>query len=233
MPGLSDAYREKSPSWLPKIALALVHLGVVLAVGWLLFGGGITRASAGLGLPADLGTPGRRGLLLGAAVVYFLRTLLTTFVFVRRRVNWAEVGVVAAWIATLQLLYAFLGGRQTAPVGVVEGVGVGLYAAGSFLNTGSEYQRHVWKRQPEHRGRLYSGGLFRHAMHINYFGDLVLFTGWVLLAGQWGLLVLPLLMLLGFVFLMIPALDRHLAGRYGGDFRAYAARTKKLVPYVY
>jgi hypothetical protein len=132
----------------------------------------------------------------------------------------------------MQLRFAFLGGRQTEPVGIPEGAGALLYVAGSYLNTGSEYQRHVWKRRPQHQGQLYSGGLFRYARHINYFGDLLLFTGWVL-TRRWVLLVVPVLMLLGFVFVNIPALDRYLAERYGEDFGAYAARTKKLLPFLY
>lgn len=233
MPSPSDMYQDKSPSRLSKIVLALTHLSAVLVAAWLLFGGGIAHVSAWLGWPMELATPTRRTLLLGAAIVYFLRILVTAFLFLSRGAPWAEVAVVAVWISTLQLLYAFFGGQQPEPVGVVEGVGVCLYLAGSFLNTGSEYQRHVWKRQPRHQGLLYTGGLFRHAMHVNYFGDLVLFTGWVLLARCWWLLVLPFLMLLLFVFVNIPALDRHLAQHYGEDFNAYAARTNKLIPFLY
>jgi protein-S-isoprenylcysteine O-methyltransferase Ste14 len=91
----------------------------------------------------------------------------------------------------------------------------------------------VFKRQPQHQGRLYSGGLFHYAMHINYFGDVVLFTGWALLAGNGWLLIAPLLILVGFIFLNIPVLDRYLAGHYGDDFCAYAARTSRLIPFVY
>jgi hypothetical protein len=41
----------------------------------------------------------------------------------------------------------------------------------------SELQRYRWKRQPQNAGRLYTGGLFAYARHINYFGDQELFTG--------------------------------------------------------
>lgn len=141
------------------------------------------------------------------------RSLVTIFVFLKRRMGWAEGATVAVWIGALHFLFAFLGGRQTAPVGLVEVVGILLYQGGSSLNSGSEYQGHVWKQQPQHREQLFTEGLFRYAMHINYFGDLVLFAGWVLLAGRPVLLVVPILMLFGFVFLNIPALDHHLAAR--------------------
>ncbi len=70
-------------------------------------------------------------------------------------------------------------------------------------------------------------------MHINYFGDLVLFTGWALLTARAVLLFIPVVMLWGFVVLNIPALDHYLAERHGETFQMYAARTKKLVPFVY
>ena len=218
---------------LPKSALALFHLSVVCAAAWLLFGAGIRTVSGWLNLGADLASPLRRALLLGAAAIYFLRVLVTLFVFLKRRMGWAEVGTVAAWIGVLHFCFAFFGGRQTAPVGLIEVVGVFLYLGGSCLNSGAEYQRHVWKQQPQHQGQLYTEGLFRYAMHINYFGDLVLFTGWVLLAARAVLLFIPVVMLWGFVILNIPALDHYLAERYGEVFRMYAARTKKLVPFVY
>jgi protein-S-isoprenylcysteine O-methyltransferase Ste14 len=232
MPDLSDMYREKAASTLPKCVLAALHLTLVLAVGWLLFGGGIRTVSGLLGLQDSLAPAFRRAILLAASSVYFLRTLLTTFVFLKRRFGWAEVFTIAVWIGMLQLLFAFLGGRRSTPIGL-EGAGLLLYLVGSYVNTASELQRHLWKRRPQNKGRLYTAGLFQYAVHINYFGDLVLFTGWVLLTANPFLLAVPVLMLLGFVLLNIPALDRYLADRYGDAFAHYAARTKKLIPFVY
>jgi protein-S-isoprenylcysteine O-methyltransferase Ste14 len=50
---------------------------------------------------------------------------------------------------------------------------------------------------------------------------------------QAGLLFIPVVMVLGFVFANIPALDRYLENRYGDEYRAYAQRVKRFVPYVY
>lgn len=228
-----DIYRKQAPSTLLKSLLAVLHLSAVLGVAWLLFGGGIEVVSGQLQLAPAIGSTLRRALLLGASAVYFLRIGITTFVFLRRRMGWGEMGVIAVGIGGLHLGFAFLGGRQVAPVDVVEGLGVLLYIGGSWINSGAELQRHLWKQQPQHKGRLYTEGLFRYAVHINYFGDVVLFTGWALLTRCWILLVVPVLMLWGFVLLHIPTLDRYLAERYGQAFQGYRARTKKLVPFLY
>jgi len=230
---LSLMYHDKGPSRVEKCTLAVLHGSVVVAAGWLLFGGGVPAVARQIGLSTAVGPPLRRALLLAAGGIYYLRTLVTMFVFLRRRMRWNEVAMIAIWIGSLQLMFAFFGGRNDAPLGLVAAVGVLLYVIGSCLNTGSEFQRYRWKQHPEHTGQLFTGGLFRLAMHVNYFGDLVLFTGWVLLTGRWYFGVVPVLMFCGFAFANVPALDRYLAKRYGEAFQQYAARTKKLIPFLY
>ena len=41
------------------------------------------------------------------------------------------------------------------------------------------------------------------------------------------------LMLLMFMFVHIPPLDQYLAERYGEEFEAYRARTRRLIPFVW
>ena len=70
-------------------------------------------------------------------------------------------------------------------------------------------------------------------MHINYFGDSVMILGWALLTAVWWTLALPVLITATFIFVHIPGLDAYLADRYGKPFEEYAAKTKKLIPFVY
>ena len=51
-------------------------------------------------------------------------------------------------------------------IGIAALPGFVMYAVGSYLNTASEYSRHLWKQQPETQGKLYTCGLFRYSMHI-------------------------------------------------------------------
>jgi steroid 5-alpha reductase family enzyme len=119
------------------------------------------------------------------------------------------------------------------PLGWLTCTAAFLYFLGSYLNTGSEFLRKRWKDDSRHRGRLYTEGLFRYSQHINYFGDELLFIGYALLTGSPWALIVPGLMAFGFVFVNIPMLDAYLKKKYGGEFEAYALRTKKFVPYVY
>ncbi len=229
MADLSAVYRDKSASPGTKITLAAVHFGIALAVLWLLFGGG----AGGSGSSPQTASTLRRVVLAAAALLYFFRTLATLFVFMKRRMPWSEAATIAVWIAFFDFLFAWFGGRNPRPFGWAEALGAGLVIVGSLLNTGSEWQRLRWKRKPGNRGHLLTGGFFRLSRHVNYFGDLVLFTGWGLVTGRPALLAIPAVMVAGFVFANIPAQDRYLAERYGEEYRAYAARTARLIPYLY
>lgn len=233
MTDLSAIYRDKSPSPGSKATLAALHLAIIVVVAWLLCGGGIGVVDGWLGRPLQLASGVRRAALVAAAVLYFLRTLATLFVFMRRRMPWSEVATIAIWIGAIDLAFAYVGGRNEAPFGAMGAAGAALVLVGSTINSGSEWQRHRWKLRPENAGHLFTGGLFRLARHINYFGDEVLFTGWALLTGRPAALVVPLIMAGGFLLANIPAQDRYLAERYGDEYQAYAWRVKQFIPYVY
>ncbi len=219
---LSSAYREKSSSLPSKITLGAAHLVIVLVALWILFGAGSHEASVF-----------RKSLLAAAAILYFVRVIGTLFVFIKRKVPWSEVATIAVWVGIIDVLFAYFGGRNEAPVGIWTLIGGCLVLAGSFINTGSEWHRKVWKRRDENKGHLLTTGLWKFSRHVNYFGDLVLFTGWALMTGRPWLLVIPLIMLGGFVFANVPGQDRYLSERYGVEYEAYASRTARLIPFIY
>jgi len=230
---LTAVYRDKSASLPSKAALSIIHSAIVLVVLWMLLGDGIASLDVVFGVEHDLGTPLRRMTLATAAVLYALRTFVTLFVFYKRRLPWSEAATIAVWIGFIDLLFAYFGGCNGAAVAIREVAGACLVAIGSLLNTGAEWQRHAWKRHPENRGHLLTSGMWSIARHINYFGDVVLFSGWALLTGRLILLTVPAVMICLFAFINVPAQDRYLAGRYGDEYAAYAARTARLIPFVY
>jgi protein-S-isoprenylcysteine O-methyltransferase Ste14 len=175
----------------------------------------------------------RREVILGCAVVYFLRVLATMFVFLKRKMGAGEAVVIAVWLYIINIFFALGGASNKSAFGAAGLTGIVLYVFGSYLNTASEYGRYRWRKKPENAGKLYTRGLFRYTRHINYFGDMVLFTGFSLVTGRIITLVIPALMALGFIFVNIPVLDRHLENKYGDDFIAYKKRTKAFVPFVY
>ena len=181
--------------------------------------------------------PLRAGLLLACAVVYLFRHGVTLFYLLERQIAWSEVFGLLAFMAFFEIGLLLVGGgafdNQVAAFGWLDGLAIFLFVSGSWLNTWSEVQRKWWKQNPAHKGQCYTDGLFRHSMHINYFGDVVLFSGWSLLTLNPWTLLLPVFMALMFAFVHIPALDAYLARRYGSAFEKYAQNTKRLIPYVW
>ena len=225
MPGRLQFKGGYSRSLVAKFA-TIVGLSIaILASGWLMFAGTDTVTIEG-----DVR---RQVTLLACSVVYAARLSVTLFVFLRRRIAWWEGVLGSVLFPFLLFCYAYIGGSQDQPIGGIDALGIALYAVGSYLGTRSELSRHVWKMRLENQGHLYTQGLFKYSRHINYFGDLVLFSGFALITHDTWAFVVPLAMALSFVLVIIPAHDAYLADRYGAEFDAYARRTKKLIPLVY
>lgn len=204
----------------------------ILISGWLMFGDprGIWYPLQGFLIRGDLL---RRGLLWACGGVYFIRLVFTLFVFFKRKLSWIEAITISVLMAPVLFAFMVVGGNSQEPLGILDLFGLFLYVLGSFLNTYAEHSRHIWKKKPENRGQLYTQGLFKYAMHINYLGDSLLFTGFAVIAHNLTTFLIPFFMTLNFVVILIPSLDRHLARKYGKEFDDYAASTKKLVPKLY
>ena len=175
----------------------------------------------------------RRIILMACFIIYFFRLLITVFVFLKRKMDWLETILVSGLMFFALYSFAKVGGSNQLPLNAFDVIGLFLFLAGSYLNTTSEYKRYAWKKKIENKGHLYTEDLFKHSMHINYLGDIILFTGLALITQSFSLLVIPLIMALNFVFFIIPRLDKYLAKKYGDEFNEYAGKTKKFIPMVY
>lgn len=175
----------------------------------------------------------RRTMIAACLIIYFLRLQVTVWIFQKRFWSWLETITISILMTFVLYAFAKVGGNNIQTVGIIEIIGILLYLSGSCINTLSESSRHVWKLKAENTGRLYTGGLFRLAMHINYFGDIVLFTGFAMITHRFGVYVIPLAMTVNFIFNIIPLLDRYLEKKYGDEFREYSQKTKKLIPLIY
>ncbi len=108
-----------------------------------------------------------------------------------------------------------------------------LFLGGSILNTVSELLRKPFKDNPENKGKLYTGGLFKYAIHINYLGDCLWVLGLALISNNIYSLLIPLGLFFVFVFGYIPKSDDYLQNKYGEQFTIYKQKTKKLIPFIW
>ncbi len=207
-------------------------LATILVAGWLMFAG-MNGLFSWLKPHAIRGDFLRRFILMSCLIFYFLRLLITVFVFLKRRMVWVETIVITILMSFVLFSFAKVGGNNHQSIGIIEIIGILLYLLGSYLNTRSEYTRHTWKKKEKNKGRLYTEGLFKYSMHINYFGDVILFAGFAMITHSFTMFVIPLIMASNFVFYIIPSLDKYLEKKYGEEFKEYAGRTKKLIPMIY
>jgi protein-S-isoprenylcysteine O-methyltransferase Ste14 len=228
--------RGYANSKIQKVVFLGLHFIILLLCIYLTFSG-VSIEANGLEGIVNLSDPARAGILLMCANLYFLRHGITLFYLLVRRVDWGEVLGLSVFILLFEVGLLLIGGGvfrdSPVPLSGLDVVAIILLVLGSWLNTGSEVQRKHWKADSSNKGHCYTQGFFGYSMHINYFGDVVLFTGWCLFTASLLTLILPIFMLGMFMFVHIPPLDKYLADRYGIEFETYRSKTKKLVPFVW
>jgi steroid 5-alpha reductase family enzyme len=106
---------------------------------------------------------------------------------------------------------------------------ISLYALGIFLHFTADMQKFV---QLQHNpGQLITDGMLRRTRSINYFGELLIYGAFALLAMHW----LPFV-ILGLVIAIewLPNMNRKdlSLSRYP-EFDEYRRTTRKFIPFVY
>ena len=223
-----DMYAHKSPSRPQKLIIVGIEVALI-AVSYAVLFNTLFGSFRAFG---DDSEPTRNATLFAFNLVVFARMLLTMFVFVERKIPWDEAFSIPFAFALYLLGFPLLARASSVAFGPLEIVGIALFVLGSFINTYSEHQRRRFKRRPENKGKLFTGGLFALSMHPNYFGDLLWVSGYACVTHDAWAWLIPALLFCMFYFFNVPKLDQHLREHYGEAFVTYERRTKRLVPFV-
>jgi steroid 5-alpha reductase family enzyme len=208
--------------WL--LSLALRDASIV-DIWW---GPGIALASAAAWLGGGAETTARSALLVALVSLWALRLggyLLwrnaghgedPRYQAMRRywgsRFPWISLATVFAlqgilqWIVSLPLQLA-VGAPGTAPLGVLDALGVAVFACGLGFEAIGDVQLARFKADPANAGRVMDRGLWRYTRHPNYFGDAL---------AHWGLFVIALRTPYAWMALIGPALMTFLLLRVSG-----------------
>ncbi|KAK1219889.1 hypothetical protein PQX77_017369 [Marasmius sp. AFHP31] len=114
-------------------------------------------------------------------------------------------------------------------------VGAAIFVIGIALEWISEEKRKVFKEDPRNKGKVYSGGLFGWARHINFGGFVLWRTGFSITAGGWWLgAAVATVFAWSFATSAIPELDDYCSNRYQAQWMEYKRKVPyKLVPFIY
>ncbi len=226
-----DLYGQKDKSILQKTVLIILEVLVLAFSYWILFEGGFGRIFSGAA--GVRGNETRHVIIFLFNCIVFLRILITVFYFMKRRMPWDEAFSIPFAFAVYYIGYAILGYDSKQQIDLLDTVGIVLFISGSLINTLSEFLRDSWKKLPSSKGRLYTKGLFKYSMHVNYFGDLLWVAGYAFVTHKWISALIPALIFCFFAFYNIPKLDAYLAAKYKDEFEAYRLRTKRFIPFIY
>jgi amino acid transporter len=116
----------------------------LLATLWLLFAEHVT-SHTWLREYQLYGDPLRRILIASCLIIYVIRLQITVWIFQKRKWTWSETITITVLMTFVLYAFASVGGSNKQVVGAVEIIGILLYLSGSYINTHSEYYRHVWK----------------------------------------------------------------------------------------
>jgi steroid 5-alpha reductase family enzyme len=120
-------------------------------------------------------------------------------------------------------------------LGSLQYVGISLFSVGILTELISELQRKSFKDNPQNKGKLYTGGLFSLARHINYGGYTLWRTGLALTSGNYWLAALQFVWeIWDFTRRVIPDLTDYCSKRYGEDWKKYEHDVPStLLPYIW
>jgi steroid 5-alpha reductase family enzyme len=138
---------------------------------------------------------------------------------------------VVMWTVSLPLPVAM---ADDGRIGVLQGLGLAVWATGWIFETVGDLQLAAFKSDPDNRGRVMDRGLWRYTRHPNYFGDFCVWWGiWLVTLGApwaWVAVVGPATMT---VFLLrvsgVAMLERSIGRRRPG-YADYVRRTSAFFP---
>jgi len=104
-----------------------------------------------------------------------------------------------------------------------------IFSFGIFFHFASDMQKHVSLQLKP--GQLISDGMFARTRNPNYFGELLIYTGFGLLAMHWLPLVILLTWVLVYWFPRMLKKDRILSTLAG--FGNYKERSKLFIPFLF
>jgi protein-S-isoprenylcysteine O-methyltransferase Ste14 len=228
-----ELYGIKSRSIPQKVIIHVLEAIFLLFSYWILFLKGGNYIQNFTGIHNAENAADRRLIIFLFNIIIFLRLAFMMFYLLKRKIPGEESISVPFAFALYYIGFTLFVLPVNHAINWIDYIAIWIFVEGCFINTASELLRHIWKRKPENKGRLYTQGFFKYSMHINYFGDLLWVIAYAIITGNWYSISIPVFLFIFFIFFNIPKLDKYLKEKYGRDFDVYSKRTKKFIPFIY
>jgi protein-S-isoprenylcysteine O-methyltransferase Ste14 len=189
-----------------------------------------------IGLAVSFGMPDlRQGIYLCLHISYCLWWLLEQWLYPQRRKIFNQGVGVAGFSFTLVfvgLLYAlpgYLAFTNPAPIGLLEvAIALPLFIFGSLINTSADVQKMTAK---QYGAELVQDGIWHFARNINYFGDLLRYLSFAVVAGSPWAYGVPALVALLYGQRMRQK-DQSMSEKYP-EYCQYQQSSARLIPFFW
>ncbi len=84
------------------------------------------------------------------------------------------------WIVSLPLIFTMA--NKTSPLTLLDYSALALWATGMFFEVVGDWQLLRFKNKPENKGMILNRGLWQYTRHPNYFGEMLIWWGFYLVA---------------------------------------------------
>jgi steroid 5-alpha reductase family enzyme len=141
---------------------------------------------------------------------------------------------VLAWIISLPLQVA-TSSPEPGQLGALDFIGAAIWAAGFIFESVGDWQLARFKGDASNKGKVMDRGLWKYTRHPNYFGDALLWWGFLLIAAgaPAGIFTVigPALMTFFLVRVSGAALLEKTLVKTKPEYRDYIARTSAFFPW--
>ena len=178
----------------------------------------------------------RQVIYLCLHIGYCLWWLLEQWLFPDRRqqIFTEKVGIttsifIVLFVGVFYCLPGYLAFTNPNPASYITiAVALPLYIFGSLINTGADVQKTTAKKL---KGGLVKDGIWRSVRHVNYLGDLMRYSSFSVIAGDWKAFILP-----GIITLLylqrISQKEQSMSDKYP-EFTAYKENSSRLLPWIW
>jgi len=144
------------------------------------------------------------------------------------------------WVTfSLAAALAVITSQERVPADVFLVIGVLVWLSGFAVEVTADHQKSRFRADPENQGQFINTGLWAWSRHPNYFGEIVLWVGVMIIAlpvlrgWQWVSLISPIFITILLTRISgVPLLEQRADKKWGGqaDYEAYKASTPVLFP---
>ena len=157
--------------------------------------------------------------------------------FIRFLNAWTIQGLWVTFTMTAALVTITTANRKELDLFAL--IGFLVWVFGFAMEVVADFQKSRFNADPNNKGKFIQSGLWSRSRHPNYFGEIVLWIGVMIIAlpvlqgWQWVALISPVFVILLLTRVSgIPLLEKKADQKWGGqaDYETYKKRTPVLIP---